>query len=93
MEPGSCQQCSVQDRRQQAQGVPSEHLAALLCCAVIEHWHRLPIGFGVPSLETFRSHLDMGTMLWVSLLSRGWGRWTQQCLQPEPLHVLMSSHH
>ena len=70
MEPGSCQQCSVQDRRQQAQGDPSEHLAALLCCAVIEHWHRLPIGCGVPSLETFRSHLDMGTMLWVFLLEQ-----------------------
>ena len=31
-------------------GAPSEHQAALLCCAVPEHWHRLPRGFGVSSL-------------------------------------------
>ena len=54
-------------------GAPSEHQAALLCCVVLEHWHRLPRGCGVSSLETFRSHLAMGLglLLCVSLLRSG----------------------
>jgi len=44
---------------------------------VTEHWHRLPRSCGISSLETFQSHLDMdlGTLLWVSLLEEGWARW------------------
>ena len=57
-------------------GSPSEHQAALPCCAVPEHWHRLPRGCGVSSLGMFRSHLAMGLgpLLWVSLLEQGWAR-------------------
>jgi len=29
-------------------GAPSEHQAALLCCVVLEHWHRLPEAVGSP---------------------------------------------
>ncbi len=43
---------------------------------VMEHWHRLPRGCGVSSLEIFQSRLDvaLGTLLWVSLLEQGLGR-------------------
>lgn len=64
-------------------GAPSEHLAALLCCAVLEHLQKLPRACGVSSLETFRSHLAMGLgpLLWVSLLKQGWaGQMTQRVL-------------
>ena len=39
----------------------------------LEHWHRLPRGFEISSLETFRSCLAMGLgpLLWVSLLKLG----------------------
>ena len=35
----------------------------------MEHWHRLPRGCGVSSLEVSRSHLavGLGTLLWVAL--------------------------
>ena len=35
----------------------------------MEHWHRLPRGYGVSSLELSRSRLAMGlgTLLWVEL--------------------------
>jgi len=84
MDPVRGAQC--QDRRQWAQRgtqqIPSKHQAALLCCAETEPSYRLPRGCGVPSLETFSSHLDMGlgTLLWASLLSRGWGKWSQRVL-------------
>ena len=37
---------------------------------VTEHWHRLPRGCGVSSLEVSRSRLavGLGTLLWVALL-------------------------
>ena len=46
---------------------------AQLCCAVTEHWHRLPRGCGVSSLGISQSLLDvtLGTLLWVSLLGQG----------------------
>ena len=40
--------------------VPSARQAALLCCAVLEPWHRLPRGCGVSSLELSQSHLPVG---------------------------------
>ena len=41
----------------------------------MEHWHRLPRGCGVSSLELSRSRLAMGlgTLLWVVLLEQGLG--------------------
>ena len=41
----------------------------------MEHWHRLPRGCGVSSLELSRSCLAMGlgTLLWVVLLEQGLG--------------------
>jgi len=47
---------------------------------VTEHWHRLPRGCGVSSLEISKSHLDMGlgALLWVSLLEWWLDRWTQR---------------
>ena len=63
-------------------GAPSEHQAALLCCAVLKHWHRLPRGCGVSSLGMFRSHLatGLGPLLWVSLLEQEWARGMQRAL-------------
>jgi len=48
-------------------------VGTLLCCAVMEHWHRLPRGCGISSLGISQSHLDvaLGTLLWVSLLGQG----------------------
>ena len=48
-------------------------MGTLLCCAVMEHWHRLPRGCGVFSLGISQSRLDvaLGTLLWVSLLGQG----------------------
>jgi len=68
-----------QDRRPWAQTVaqeaPSEHQEQ--CCAewVPEHWHRLPRGCGVSSLQLSRSRLavGLGTLLWVVLLEQGLG--------------------
>ena len=39
---------------------------------VLQHWHRLPRGCGVSSLELSRSHLavGLGTLLWVVLLEQ-----------------------
>ena len=39
---------------------------------VPEHWHRLPRGRGVSSLQLSRSRLamDLGTLLWVVLLEQ-----------------------
>ena len=56
-------------------GTPSEHQAALPCCAVPKHWHRLPRGCGVSSLEVSRSCLDvgLGTLLWVAITGAGVG--------------------
>ena len=70
-------------------GAPSEHQAALLCCAVPEHWHRLLRGCGVSSLGMFRSRLalGLGPLLWVSLLEQGWGRGAQRVL---PASVILS---
>jgi len=58
---------------------------ALLCCAVMEHWNRLPRGCGVSSMRISERCLDvdLGTLLWVSLLGqwgRGWSRGTQRAL-------------
>ena len=41
----------------------------------MEHWHRLPRGCGVSSVELSRSRLAMGlgTLLWVVLLEKGLG--------------------
>ena len=52
------------------------------CCAVPEHWHRLPRGCGVSSLGMLRSCLAMGlgSLLWVSLLEQGWARGAQSVL-------------
>ena len=54
-------------------GAPSEHQAALLCGAVLEHWHRLPRGCGVSSLGMLRCcvAMSLGPLLWVSLLKLG----------------------
>ena len=51
-------------------------MEALLCCAVTEHWHRLPRSCGVSSLGIFQCLLDMalGTLLWVSQLEQGLGQ-------------------
>jgi len=40
------------------------------------HWHRLPRGFAVTSLEIFRRHLDMSldNLLWVALLEQDLGQ-------------------
>jgi len=47
-------------------------------CAVqvMEHWHRLPRGCGVSSLQIFRRCLDMvlDPLFWVSLLEQGLGQ-------------------
>ena len=42
----------------------------------MEHWHRLPRGCGVSSLEMSKSHLDMGlgTLLWVFQLEQQLGQ-------------------
>ena len=42
---------------------------------VLQHWHRLPRGCGVSSLELSRSCLAMGLgiLLWVVLLEQGLG--------------------
>ena len=49
---------------------------------VTEHWHRLPRGCGVSSLEVSKSRLavGLGTLLWVALLQRGWDWETQRAL-------------
>lgn len=63
--------------------VLSEHQEACLCFvgggALAEAAQR---GGGVTSLEIFRCDMDMGlgTLFWVSLLVRGWSRWTQSAL-------------
>ena len=43
---------------------------------VMEHWHMLPRGCGVSSLETSKSCLDkgLGTLLWVALLELGFSQ-------------------
>jgi len=65
-----------------AQEAPSEQQEH--CCAVqvMEHWHRLPRGCGVSSLEVSRSCLavGLGTLLWVALLQRGWDWGTRRAL-------------
>ena len=50
-----------------------QHMCAV---QVTEHWHRLPRGCRVPSLEIFSSHLGigLGTLIWVSLLELGLGQ-------------------
>jgi len=45
---------------------------------VTEHWNRLPVGFvESPSLEIFKTHLDvvLCSLLWVTLFWRG--RWSR----------------
>ena len=38
-------------------------------------------------MEIFKSHLDvvLDTLFWVTLLSRGWARWTQRSLPTSPI--------
>jgi len=54
---------------------------------VVEHWHRLPRGCGVSSLENFRSCLAMAmcTLLWVALLESEWARGKQRALPASTL--------
>ena len=48
----------------------------------MEHWHKLPRDCRISSLEIFSICLDVdvGTLLWVSVLSRGWDTWTQRVI-------------
>jgi len=84
MEPDSFQLYPVpgQEAQTGAREVPSEHQEH--CCAVqvTEHWHRLPRGCGISSLEVSGSHLAVGlsTLLWVALLQRGWDWGTRKAL-------------
>lgn len=56
--------------------VPSEHQEHFCTVRVSKHWHRLPRGCGISSLETFSNHLGVGLdpLLWVSLLQQGLGQ-------------------
>jgi len=58
---------------------------------VTEHWHRLPRGCGVSSLEVSRSHLavGLGTLLWVALLQRGWDWGIQRALPASAILVFL----
>jgi len=60
-------------------------------CAVqvAEYLHRLPRGCGVSSLENFESHLDvdLGTLLWLSLMEWGSG----QTVPEVPFHLSHSA--
>ena len=61
-------------------GGPSEHQATLLCCAVPEHWHRLPKGCGVSLLERKHLAMGLGPLLLVFLLEQEWARGVQRAL-------------
>jgi len=79
-------QCS---RRTRSNGLRLEHRKFhtniwknLFMVMVTEHWHRLPRGCGISTLEIFKCHLDMalGPLLCVSLLEQGLARWTRKFL-------------
>lgn len=90
MEPSSCHMCPVPGpetlgTKWSTGGSiwPSDSTSEL----VTEHWQRLAAqrGCAISSLDIFKSHVDvvLGTLLWESLLGRGWSRWTQRAL-PTP---------
>lgn len=53
-----------------------------LAVRVPEHWHRLPTGCGVSSLEMSKSHLDVALriLVWVSLLEQRLGQVDSEAL-------------
>ena len=66
------------------QEVPLNTRDTVVLCGCHRGYPQVPRGCGVSS-ETFRSCLDagLGTLLGVSLLSRGWTAWTQSSCPPE----------
>ena len=84
-EPGSCQWCPEQEAvgTNWSTEVPSDHQAALLYSSGNKALAQAAQGHcGVFSLEISNSLLDMalGTLLWVSLMSSSWSKWTQRFL-------------